>query len=235
MVPFRNRGDQPTRIETLSDAVFGFSLTLLVVSLEIPRTFGELTVLLYGFLPFALCFMLFVHIWYLHSRYFRRYALQDVPTVWLNSLLLFLVMFFVYPMKFLVTVVVKAMAGERATSAMPDGSLVPMISWEDSDGMIMLFSAGYLAIHLTFVMMYVRAHRLRDVLELTRVEVFDTRTSLGEHAIYASIATISILMSFFGGLTWAPWAGWLYGIQGPIMGVYGWRNGKRRERVESSG
>jgi hypothetical protein len=232
MIPFRNRSEQPTRIETLSDAVFGFSLTLLVVSLEIPRTYGDLIELAYGFLPFALCFMLCVHIWYLHSRYFRRYGLQDVPTVWLNSILLFLVMFFVYPMKFLVTVVVKALTNERAMSVMPDGTEVWMITWSESDGMIMLFSLGYLAIQSTFVVMYVRAYRMRNELGLNRVEEFDTRTSLGEHGIYASIAVVSIAMAFFGGPSWSPWAGWLYGLQGPIMGVYGWKNGKRREALE---
>jgi hypothetical protein len=33
---FRWRGRDVTRIEALSDAVFGFAITLLVVSLEVP-------------------------------------------------------------------------------------------------------------------------------------------------------------------------------------------------------
>ena len=36
---FRWRGQEITRIEGLSDAVFAFAITLPVVSLEVPKTF----------------------------------------------------------------------------------------------------------------------------------------------------------------------------------------------------
>jgi uncharacterized membrane protein len=36
------RGREMSRIEGLSDAVFRFEITLLVVSLEVPNTFDEL-------------------------------------------------------------------------------------------------------------------------------------------------------------------------------------------------
>jgi uncharacterized membrane protein len=39
---FRWRSEEVSRIEGLSDAVFGFAITLLVVSLEVPKTFNEL-------------------------------------------------------------------------------------------------------------------------------------------------------------------------------------------------
>lgn len=38
---FRLRGHEVSRIEALSDAVFGFAITLLVVVLEVPQTFGS--------------------------------------------------------------------------------------------------------------------------------------------------------------------------------------------------
>ena len=38
----RLRGREVSRIEGLSDAVFGFEITFLVVSLEVPNTFDEL-------------------------------------------------------------------------------------------------------------------------------------------------------------------------------------------------
>ena len=46
---FRWRGTEVSRLEALSDAVFGFAITLLVVSLEPPRTFDQLMQAVRGF------------------------------------------------------------------------------------------------------------------------------------------------------------------------------------------
>ena len=53
---FRLRGIHMSRIDGFSDVVFGFALTLLVVSLEVPRTYDEFHAVIVGFLPFAVCF-----------------------------------------------------------------------------------------------------------------------------------------------------------------------------------
>ncbi len=63
-----------TRLEGFSDAVFGFALTLLVVSLEVPRTYAELMDTMRGFGAFAVCFAVVAWIWYEHNLFFRRYA-----------------------------------------------------------------------------------------------------------------------------------------------------------------
>src|SRR5882757_1809311 len=98
---FRWRGGEITRLEAFCDVVFGFAITLLVVSLEVPHSIAELMTVMRGFLPFAACFAQFVLIWLTHYRFSRRYGLEDTYTVFLNVVLLFLVLFYVYPMKFL--------------------------------------------------------------------------------------------------------------------------------------
>src|SRR5947209_15662682 len=53
---FRWRSREISRLEGLSDAVFGFAITLLIVALEVPRTSGELLETMQGFISFALTF-----------------------------------------------------------------------------------------------------------------------------------------------------------------------------------
>ena len=71
---FRWRGGEISRLEGLSDAVFGFAVTLLVVSLEVPETFNELLRVLRGFFAFAVCFSILFWVWYDHYRFFRATA-----------------------------------------------------------------------------------------------------------------------------------------------------------------
>src|ERR1700674_48279 len=60
---FRWRAGEITRLEAFCDVVFGFAITLLVVSLEVPHTYAELMADFRGFLPFAACFAQLVMIW----------------------------------------------------------------------------------------------------------------------------------------------------------------------------
>jgi len=55
---FRWCSHEVSPTEGLSDAVFGFAITLLVVSLQVPRTFGELMYAMGGFGAFAISFTL---------------------------------------------------------------------------------------------------------------------------------------------------------------------------------
>src|SRR5260370_18025622 len=98
---FRLRGQQVTRIEALSDGVVGFGLSLLGVSAEVPKTFDQLLEIMREFPAFAICFAILISLWHEHYRFFRRYGLQDSRTIFLNGLLLFIVILYVYPLKFL--------------------------------------------------------------------------------------------------------------------------------------
>src|SRR5258705_9631602 len=95
---FRWRGHEISRIEGLSDAVFAFAITLVVVSLEVPKTFDELAETMHGFGPFLISFILLFAVWFNQYKFFRRYGLKDTITVLLNAALLFVVLFYVYPL-----------------------------------------------------------------------------------------------------------------------------------------
>src|ERR1700759_5012359 len=93
---FQLRGHEIHRIETFSDAVFAFAVTLLIVSLEVPQTFQELLESMRGFVAFGICFTLLLLVWHEQHIFFRRYGLDDRTTIVLNAALLFVVLFYVY-------------------------------------------------------------------------------------------------------------------------------------------
>jgi hypothetical protein len=73
---FHWRGGEITRLEAFTDAVFAFAVTLLVVSLEVPKTYAELISAMKGFVAFAICFAVLAQIWHRHYLFSRRYGLQ---------------------------------------------------------------------------------------------------------------------------------------------------------------
>jgi uncharacterized membrane protein len=192
---FRWRGAEIARIEGLSDAVFAFAVTLLVVSLEVPKTFNELRLIIRGFFPFAICFALLMQVWHEQYRYFRRYNLQDAASTVLNCILLFLVLFYVYPLKFLFTLLVSAWMGFGTQVELPGGRLEPMIEQHQIPQLMAIFSGGYLAVSCIFILLFWHALRMRGKLELNASEVFDTRVSIGAAAINAFTSAASLMVA----------------------------------------
>src|SRR5215471_978624 len=139
---FQWRGGEIARIEGLSDAVFAFAVTLLVVSLEVPKTFTELMTVMRGFFAFAICFALLLQVWHEQYRYFRRYNLQDSTSTFLNCVLLFLVLFYVYPLKFLFTLLVNGWLGFGTRVKLPGGGWENMIEMDQLPHLMAIFSGG---------------------------------------------------------------------------------------------
>src|SRR5437899_9799505 len=107
---FRLRGTEVTRLEGLADGVFALAVTLLILSSEVPQTFAELLEATKSLPAFAICFALLMWYWGEHFIICRRYGQGgDTAGIFLTSLLLFVVLFYVYPLKFLFTFVVGAM------------------------------------------------------------------------------------------------------------------------------
>ena len=225
---FRWRGGEISRVEGFSDAVFAFAITLLVVSLEVPRTFHELAGVLRGFLAFAVCFTLLVVIWREHYVFFRRYGLQDTTTIWLNAALLFVTLFYVYPLKFVFNLVLSGLTGTAQVGA------EPVIEAGQVSSLFVIYGAGIMALYLLLALLYVHAYRKRGELELTPVETFDTKAGIVGHLLAAGIGLVSILIALTVPQRMVGLAGFAYFLFGPVMATYGALAGRRRRRLSGA-
>mgnify|MGYP002780418342 CR=1 FL=1 len=228
---FRWRGTEVSRLEALSDAVFGFVLTLLVVSLEVPRTAGELLQTMRGFGAFAAAFALLFLVWFNQHRFFRRYGLQDTTPHVLNAALLFCIIFFAYPLKFIAGLVIALILGQPLAVSQPDGSTVPLFtSWAEAVATMNVFSTGYIAVWLVFALLHLHAFRLRRRLELSELEVYDTLDNVRESMINVTLGALSVLVAL---TTSAAFVGFVYWLVGPVMWAHGVWSGRRRTRLRA--
>lgn len=217
-------GESVSRVEGFSDAVFGFAITLLVVSLEVPKTYQDLMLLARALPAFALTFTLLVSIWHAHFIFFRRYALEDALTITLNSILLFVVIAYLYPLKFLFSLLLAAWFGLNPGKMTAEGL--------DMVGLMVFYGSGIVAVYLSLAVLYARALAKRDELELTPIELYETKSSIIFNSVCIVIGLISIALVLIGGRRCAGMAGVVYAFIGPSMAVVGTIRGRGRKRLE---
>lgn len=212
---FRWRGGNPSRVEALTDMVFAFSLTLLVVSNAPPATFDELATQLWGFPGFAAAFAMLLLLWHSHYIFFRRYALEDGWTTTLNAALLFLIVFFIYPLKYLATML------STFLRSVAEGAPAPPMSFENARDALVFASVGYAAVFLMLALLYHHAANKSAQLELTPREQAITRFELASQWLHIVIGSAVALAASVLPLQWSPLAGFLYFFIGPGVFVLG--------------
>ncbi|WP_157494113.1 TMEM175 family protein [Fulvivirga imtechensis] len=231
---FRFRGKEQTRIETFSDAVFALAITMLIVSTEMPKDFTEMLTFVADLLPFGLCMALIVYIWYEHFQFFIRYGFRNPRIVVFNAMLLFVVLFYVYPLKFLAKLLVVIYSNifmslfgyERATL-----SGVQMISNEEMPQLMIIYGLGAALVFAILTLMYKYALKKSEELELNEIEMFDTRTSLYTNIIMGSVPLLSVLFAWIFSPYWfsSIISGFTYMLYPGIFAIYGSKRGRKRK------
>jgi hypothetical protein len=197
---FRWRSREISRLEGLSDAVFGFAITLLIVALEVPKTSGELLETMRGFAGFAITFGILYTLWYRQFVFFRRYGLEDPPTIALTGAFLFVVLFFVFPLKFFIGTMVNRLLGAGKTIRLPDGTVERVIQPGHVPLMMSIYAGGFVAVSVIFFLLYAHAFRKQEELGLNELEVFDTRRSLEALGHTAVIGAFILVVAWTGEL-----------------------------------
>lgn len=216
---FRWRGNEVSRVEGFTDAVFAFAVTLLVVALEVPHTFDGLLDVVRAFPAFVICFTLLMLFWNAHYTYHRRYGLDDAFSRVFTMAILVLVLFFVYPLKFLFTYLTVMTFGLHLTDA------PSLDSPEQAHQLYVIYGLGFAGVWGLYAALYGHAWRKRAELGLDAAEALHTRNSLVGMSIYVGVCALSIVLALTIRSSWLP--GIVYFLLAPLQAINGAWHGRK--------
>jgi hypothetical protein len=192
-----------------------------------PDSYGELMYPLKGIPAFACAFALIVWIWHEHDTFFERYPLTDGPTTVINSVLLFVVLVYVYPLKFMFESFMQQVFG-LSSRPLEGMSLTQLANAS------ILYGLGFFILMSLFMLLYLHAYRKRVALGLDPMEVFDTRSIAGHHAVSASVGLFAMLFAMVAPVYLAFLSPSSFALMGPAHWYYGNRRDKARRALVSS-
>lgn len=216
------RGKKGSRMNSLTDTDFGLAITLLIFNMSNPNSFKDLmtfTTTLPGFLIGITILML---IWKDHKDFSEIYALKDSTLTTLNVLFLALVIFYVYPLRFLTLLLTKFIF---------DSSINISILESELPFLMIYYGACAFSIYFVLFLFYKRAFKLKMELVLNPYEMFYTKRQMQKMKILFAVPLISIcailaIQNFSIG--WALGVGgfiyWLY-----IPLIFGWMKSFKRD------
>jgi len=207
---FEWRGQSVTRIENLSDIVFALALGMLLLTGAPPQTYGELIQFLINIVPVAAGFAILFMIWNAHFTFFRRYGLADGRIVFINSVLLLLVLFIAYPLRF----IFDSLFGYIIYIATEDPTrlIETDMGIENAAKGVAIFAAGFALVILLTSMMYAHALRKSNMLGLSEAEKTLTRRTIWMYRGEAAIAVLVFICALFTPM--GPFAGALMALNG---------------------
>jgi uncharacterized membrane protein len=175
-----------------------------------------------GIGSFAICFVLLFLIWNSQNIFFRRYNLKGGYITFLNACLLFVVLVYVYPLKFLFYLMFSS------PTFLENGKAVQVIAENEVSKLMVIYGLGFTIIYALFYLMYRRALAEGEALKMSSIERYDTKTSAGAHLINAGIGILSILLASTLPKSSAGNSGWAYMGIPVIMNL--WMRLRRRRK-----
>jgi uncharacterized membrane protein len=189
-----------SRLEALSDGVFAFAATLMVVEVGSSTELISFSEEIPNFIAFGASFFIMMALWKLHYNFFRRTKYVDNWIITFNMILLFTVLFYIFPVKSLLDSILQQKG----------------MSMNDLAQLFQVYSIGFSMLFLSYVLMYTRAYKKDQKIDNPYVLLFYAR----HFSLFVLVGIISAVMAYFriGVEVGAP--GFVYGILGLLCYVH---------------
>jgi hypothetical protein len=137
---------------------------------------------------------------------------------------LFVVMVYVYPLKFVFTIFMGMLTGIQPNNT-------GRIRNDQVGDLFVIYGVGFLAVFVILALMNLRAYALRDKLDLNALERLMTRAEIARCLGIAGIGLLSVVLALVipGGA--AGFAGIAYFLIGVVEYLVGWRFGDQRTKL----
>jgi uncharacterized membrane protein len=167
---FRWRGEAVTRIENLSDIAFALALGMLISGVDAPQSFEDLIRFLIYIIPAALGFAILLQVWTAHYTFFRRYGVADKRIIFYNAILIFLVLYMAYPLRFVFDSLFSWIMG-AGLGDYSRGVEIGVMGVETSGKILAVFGVIYGAVFLNLALMYQYILSKAQLLDLNSYEL----------------------------------------------------------------
>ena len=137
----------------------------------------------------------------------------------MNGFLLLVVLFYVYPLKFL--------AGGLVSRFLPQSQSGFVLSGLGEFGQVLaLYGAGFVGVFLSFALMYRHVSRSAEKLALNPFAAAEARSLFRHYLIFVGVGLMSIWLALLNVGVAIAFPGWVYVILGPLC----WAHGEWSER-----
>jgi uncharacterized membrane protein len=177
------RGEQVSRLENLTDAVFGIAITLLIFNLSNPNSYDDILNFAKTVPAFIISVAFLLLIWKEHLEFSEVYGMNDIWIITLNTLFIAAIIFFVYPLRFLTLFLTNLFFGAE---------IHINISAAEVPQLMIYYGSCVFSIYFILFLFYLRIYVIRNAFELNHFEVFYTRWNTMRMALQFIVPLLSI-------------------------------------------
>ncbi|HQQ97281.1 MAG TPA: hypothetical protein PLX35_08455 [Cyclobacteriaceae bacterium] len=170
-------------------------------------------------------------IWQQHHQFFLRYGLRTTPIMAINTFFLMIVLFYVYPLKFL-TRLILIPVGMILNKTWLVNEMTQSIQVDQFDDLMVIYGLGAAAIFGLLAMMYGVALQSAAELELNSMELLLTRSSRNMNILLAIVPLLSVALAW--GFESTILAGFAYFLYTPVLAWHRRKVKKDRAQLEAS-